>query len=60
MTIERVQQLATQQTHMNLLEDMLLQMQIQLKQMRQEHEEIMQSIIKDNQAKDFYMIEDNQ
>ena len=49
MKIERIQQLATQQQHMNLLEDMLLQMQIQLKQMRQEHEEIMQSIIKDNQ-----------
>lgn len=47
MTIELLQQLATQQTHMNILEDRLLQMQIQLKQMRQEHELIMQDIIKD-------------
>lgn len=48
MTIETIQQLATQQTHMNILEDKLLQIQVQLKQMRQEHELIMQDIIKDN------------
>lgn len=48
MTIETIQQLATQQTHMNILEDRLLQIQVQLKQMRQEHEIIMQDIIKDN------------
>lgn len=48
MTIETIQQLATQQTHMNILENQLLQIQVQLKQMRQEHEIIMQDIIKDN------------
>lgn len=48
MTIETIQQLATQQTHMDILEDKLLQIQVQLKQMRQEHELIMQDIIKDN------------
>lgn len=48
MTIDSIQKLATQQTHMDILENQLLQIQIQLKQMRQEHELIMQDIIKDN------------
>lgn len=48
MTIETIQALSTQQRHMDILEQLIFDAQVQLKQMRQDHEEIMQIIIKDN------------
>lgn len=47
MTVETIQKLLTQQRHMDIMEDKLLQIQDQLKTMRLEHEEIMQQIIKE-------------
>lgn len=47
MTVGTIQALQTQQRHMDILEDRLLDSLEQLKKMRQEHEEIMQQIIKE-------------
>lgn len=47
MTIETMQKLLTQQRHMDIIEDSLLQIQDQLKNMRLEHEEIMTNIVKE-------------
>lgn len=46
--LDTIQKLASQQRHMDILEDRLLDTLEQLKIMRLEHEEIMQQIIKDN------------
>ena len=43
-----MQKLLTQQRHMDIMEDKLLQIQDQLKIMRQEHEEIMTNIVKEH------------
>jgi hypothetical protein len=48
MTVEQIQKLATQQRHMDIIEEQLFDAQDQLKKMRLEHEEIMQEIIKEN------------
>ena len=48
MSIETVQALASQQRHMDIIEEALFSAQDQLKRMRLEHEEIMQLIIKEN------------
>lgn len=47
MTVETMQKLLTQQRHMDIIEDQLLQILDQLKTMRQEHEEIMTNIVKE-------------
>lgn len=48
MTIETMQKLLTQQRHMDVIEDQLLQILDQLKNMRLEHEEIMTNIVKEH------------
>jgi hypothetical protein len=48
MTLELIQNLATQQRHMDILEDRLLDALEQLKIMRTELEEITTDIIKEN------------
>ena len=48
ITIDTIQALASQQRHMDILEDRLLDSLEQLKIQRTELEEIMQHIIKDN------------
>lgn len=50
MTVELIQQLATQTTHLDIIETQLLDALEQLKKLRQEHEEIMQNIIKENKS----------
>lgn len=47
MTVETMQKLLTQQRHMDIIEDQLLQILDQLKNMREEHEEIMTNIVKE-------------
>lgn len=47
MTLDTLTKLSTQQRHMDILEDRLLDTLEQLKKMRQEHEEIMQEIIRE-------------
>ena len=48
MTIETALKIATQQYHMSILEDVLLDALEQLKKMRSEHEQIMTDLIKEN------------
>ena len=48
MTVGTIQALATQQRHMDILEDRLLDALEQLKKQRKELEEIMTIIVKDN------------
>jgi hypothetical protein len=48
MTLEMLDKLQTQQRHMDILEDRLLDALEQLKTMRQEHELIMQQIVREN------------
>lgn len=50
MTVELIQQLSTQTTHLDIIENQLLDALEQLKKLRQEHEEIMQNIIKENKS----------
>lgn len=47
MILDTLNKLATQQRHMDILEDRLLDTLEQLKKMRQEHEEIMTTILKE-------------
>lgn len=47
MTLATLTKLQTQQRHMDILEDRLLDTLEQLKKMRQEHEEIMTTILKE-------------
>lgn len=47
MTLGTLTKLQTQQRHMDILEDRLLDSLEQLKKMRQEHEEIMTTILKE-------------
>lgn len=47
MTLDTLNRLQTQQRHMDILEDRLLDSLEQLKKMRQEHEEIMTTILKE-------------
>jgi hypothetical protein len=47
MTVNTISKLASQQRHMDILEDRLLDALEQLKIMRTEHEEIMTDIIKE-------------
>ena len=48
MTIETLLQLASQQRHMDIIEDRLLDSLEQLKTMRTEFEEILTNIVKEN------------
>jgi hypothetical protein len=48
MSLEQLSNLATQQRHMDIIEDRLLDTLEQLKIMREEHEEIIQQLIKEN------------
>jgi hypothetical protein len=48
MSLEQLSNLATQQRHMDIIEDRLLDTLEQLKIMRQEHEELMTELIKEN------------
>jgi arginine deiminase len=48
MTIETIQALASQQRHMDIIEEQLFDAQDQLKKMRLEHEELMTKIIEEN------------
>lgn len=48
MSLETIQALATQQRHMDMLEDRLLDALEQLKKQRTELEEIMTTIVKEN------------
>jgi hypothetical protein len=47
MTIETIQALASQQRHMDIIEDCLLDALEQLKRQRKEHEQIMIDIVKE-------------
>jgi len=48
ISLETVNALSTQQRHMDIIEDRLLDTLEQLKIMRQEHEQLMTDIIKEN------------
>lgn len=48
MTIATLEAISTQQKHMDILEVKLLEAQIRLQRMREEQEEIIQMIIRDN------------
>lgn len=48
MNIELALKLASQQTHMDIIENMLLDLAAQLKTMRQEHEQLMTEIVEEN------------
>ena len=47
ITLETIAKLRTQQRHMDIMEDMIFQLADQLKTMRQEHEQIMTTIAKE-------------
>jgi hypothetical protein len=47
IALDTMAKLATQQRHMDILEDMIFQLADQLKTMRLEHEEIMQQIVRE-------------